>query len=172
MRTNAYTEYDPEDFDYFYPFDFDRRNKYYLANRYKPSFTWSYGDPIRLEFYITDIEMLADRDVSGWWSMADPVGYGAAFGTMFGGNQSDIPFEGIEDTGEKKILVEFYNSDFEPVYSTVVFGSDRISVDIDVETSATLFYRGVFYCSLKIVDMEDKPVRTLLNSQDCSLYVR
>lgn len=173
MNTNAYTEYDQEDFDYSYPIDFNRRNKYYLANRYNAKFSWNYGDPVCFKFYIDDIERENSVDISGWRSMADPVGFSAVLGTMYGGNQSDILFTGIKDNaGEKKVLVEFYNSDFEVVYSAVVFGSEIVEVNIDEEVSALVFYKGVFYCSLKILDSEDKVVKTILNSQDCPLYVR
>ena len=144
-----------------------------MANRYKPSFTWDYGDPVNLKFYLRKIKEADSVDVSGWRLMAETVGFGAVFGSLFGGNQSDIPFMDIAgNTEEKKVLIEFYNSDFEKIYSDVVFGSDIISIDMDTEISASVFYRGVFYCSLKILDSEDKVEKTVLNSQDCSLYVR
>ena len=89
--TNAYTEYNQEDFNYYYPIDFENRKKYYLLNKYRPSFSWSYGDPIHLEFYLDGLE---DQAYSGWYDILDvtnvlPVNVHAEFGEMF---SNTMPF--------------------------------------------------------------------------------
>lgn len=204
--TNTYTEYNQEDFNYYYPIDFKNRKKYYLLNKYRPSFSWSFGDPIHLEFYL---DKLDNPYYSGWYDVLDitdasPVGFYAEFGEMFSDPFSSIPFMDILDSFENiNLLIEFYNSRFEKIFSIkqadfyAEFGSmfsnpkstipfinildsfeitdlvigNLLSININSELSQKLFYKGVFYCSIRQLDNKGNIIKTLLNSNDCSLYV-
>ena len=51
-----YTDYSDQDFDYFYPISFDKRNKVYLQLNQTPAGSWNYGDTVEIVFTIEVIE--------------------------------------------------------------------------------------------------------------------
>lgn len=77
------------------------------------------------------------------------------------------------DMWESKIIeFTFYNFRYEELYSTTIDGASSVAVVIDAETSKTVFPRGIYYCSARIIDVDSGEVQTALGASDCLIYVK
>ena len=147
MYEDMYTDYSDENFIYSYPISFRRRNKAYLYNLDPINVQWYYGDTVQLIFDLIDEE-----------------------------SESYIP----EYFDTKDIVVTFFNFRGEEI-NTVTFTKEDIKgedtdyylqYDIDRETSSKIFLRGIYYCGIKAVGIEDdRDIDTLCYYNDFPIRV-
>lgn len=58
MINDMYCTYDNAQFQYNYPYSFDKANKCYLYNKQMPNVSWVYGDSVELNFNLAVINDL------------------------------------------------------------------------------------------------------------------
>jgi hypothetical protein len=80
-----------------------------------------------------------------------------------------------EDNSEwyenKTVKVTISDFRYEEVYTATFKASPKIVLSIDSKTSQ-LFTPGVYYCEVKLLDDITNDVTTLLDEEECCLYVK
>lgn len=68
--------------------------------------------------------------------------------------------------------VTIYNFRHEQIHNWEVEATPLITIPIDSMTSETIFKPGVYYCGLVVEEKDFSERRTVINPEDCCIYVR
>ena len=155
-NNDMYKTFKDENIIYDYTFSFERQNKDYLVNYNNAKFGWDYGNTVSVVFKFVEPEDYDPNLVS-----------------------SKYPPEIIIPTPEDGISgifkVRFFNFRFEEIFEHEFVPnidseeSSELTVNIDEETSKTVFKKGIYYCSVENVHIDHS--KTLLAPENCILYV-
>ena len=161
---------------YDYPYSFEERNKIYLQCKQIPYWIWNEFDTTSISF---DIKKLLKHCCC----------------------YPEIEFDDI-DPEKNKFHFTFYNFRYEMLFEVDKEITETVSIEITKDISEQYFPSGIYFCSLvlqsieedeneivddpeEVVDTEEQSgeeeseeeasfsgVRTILNKEDCLLYVK
>lgn len=169
---DMYNDYSCCNIPYDYPYSFEERNKIYLQCKQIPYWIWNEFDTVSITFDITKL-------------LKNCPCY------------PEITFEDI-DANIHRFYLDFYNFRYEHLFQVEKEITETVTFDVTKDISEEYFPSGIYYCSLilKSIETEEdttttsdsesteedssdttttetsETIRTILNKEDCLLYVK
>lgn len=167
ISNDLYQTFGNKELKYNYVYAFDQRNKDYLKPLNEAKYRWSYGNPVSLVFIFEDLLNTFDNvdvDDFHWNASSNPS-------TTIAIPVANTVWNKASEDVSEDITFEFtfYNFRFEEVFKTEVSLADGTAVNIDEDTSASTFIKGIYYC--KVVATLDGDKFTVVRPEDCLLLV-
>lgn len=122
---------------------------------------FEYSYPISFDLRNKDY-LQTKSNLYGQWAEGDTVEI------FFRLTDADSNSEWYKD---KKVQVTINDFRYEEIYTVTFDAAPKIILSIDAETSK-LFSPGVYYCEVKLIDSITKDITTLLDEEECCLYVK
>lgn len=144
-HNDLYNVFDSEQFDYYYPITWEKRNKEYLEMSEKSSATWNYQDTVRFSINLREC------------------------------NEDIVNNDFLDNSDIVVTFYNFrYESIYSQTYSTNDLDSEEYTIilDIDRETSSNIFTKGIYRMGIIVKSQEENgDFTTVLSSEDFLIYV-